>query len=218
MNKQHQKIRNHFKRVDPIIFNAMKNVSFENWMNSHKQRTSGLDYFRALCREIIGQQLSGKSATAILKRFNALFDKGVAYPSQLLNIKDQKLRDAGMSWAKVKYVKNIAEAYIENTVQFNKLHELSDEEITSQLTAIKGVGNWTSEMFLIFTLGREDIFSFGDLGLKKGFSKLYKTDKPTQDQIEIIVSKWKPYTTYGSITLWHILDSEVVETSKKLRK
>jgi DNA-3-methyladenine glycosylase II len=73
-------------------------------------------------------------------------------------------------------------------------------------------------MFLIFTLGREDVFSYGDLGLKKGFSKLYKTDKPTQDQIEIIVSKWKPYTTYGSITLWHILDSEVVETSKKLRK
>lgn len=218
MNKKNQKIRAHFKRVDPIIHSAMKDLDFDDWMKSHKSRVNGIDYFRALCREIIGQQLSGKAANAILKRFNALFDKEIVEPETLLKIKDETLRNVGMSWAKVKYVKNIAKAYTQNTVQFNKLHKLSDKEITSQLSAIKGVGNWTAEMFLIFTLGREDVFSHGDLGLRKGFSKLYKIDKPTKVQIEKVTSKWKPYRTYGSITLWHTLDFEVVEASKKLRK
>lgn len=218
MNPKHQRIREHFKRVDPIIHSAMKDLDFDDWMKSHKLRTSGIDYFRALCREIIGQQLSGKSATAIRKRFNALFDNKLANPSQLLETSDQVLRNVGMSWAKVKYIKNIATAYTENTVQFNKLDKLPDDEIISQLTSIKGVGNWTAEMFLIFTLGREDIFSHGDLGLRKGFSKLYKIKNPTKEQIEKVTSKWKPFRTYGSIALWYTLDLEVVEASKKLRE
>ena len=128
-----------------------------------------------------------------------------------MKISDQKLRDTGMSWAKTKYVKNIAEAYLKKSVQFDELHKLPDSEIIIQLTSIKGVGNWTAEMFLIFTLGREDVFSFGDLGLSKGFSRLYLIDNPTQDQIEKVVSKWIPFRSYGSIALWHSLDKTVVK-------
>src|SRR4030042_5370631 len=217
-NKKHQKIRLHFKKVDPVIYIAMKDLDFNDWINPLKQKSQdGDSYFRALCREIIGQQLSGKAATAILKRFTNLFEKGVIDPEKLIKMKDETLRNVGMSWAKVRYVKNIAEAYLSNSVQFNKLHKLPDEVIASQLTSIKGVGNWTAEMFLIFTLGREDVFSHGDLGLKKGFAKLYEIEKPTQEQIEKVTSKWKPFRSYGSITLWHTHDTKVVEENKKIR-
>lgn len=219
ISKKHKKIRAHFKKVDPIIYKAMKGLDFDEWIKPHKDKTvKGSDYFSALCREIIGQQLSGKAATAIISRFNSLFHKSVADPKKLLKIKDQTLRDIGMSWAKAKYVKNIAEAYLKNTVQFNKLHELPDDEVVSQLTTIKGVGNWTAEMFLLFTLGREDVFSHGDLGLRKGFIKIYGIENPTKDQIEKVINRWIPLRSYGSITLWHTLDTEVVAVNKKIRK
>lgn len=218
-NKSHHKIKLHFKKVDPIIYKAMDSLDFDEWIKPRRKRQGdGKDYFSALTREIIGQQLSGKAADAILQRFKTLFKDGLVDAKALLKISDQKLRDVGMSWAKAKYVKNIAEAYLTNTHQFDKLHELSDEEVIEQLIKIKGVGNWTSEMFLIFTLGREDVFSHGDLGLKKGFIKLYQIANPTKDQVEKVTSKWKPYRSYGSITLWHTLDAEVVEASKKLRE
>jgi len=211
------KIRLHFRKNDPIIFKAMENLDFDEWIKPRKEkRDNGSDYFSALCHEIIGQQLSGKSATAIINRFNALFDKSIIDPKKLMAIDDQILRNVGMSWAKTKYVKNIADAYLTNTVQFTNLHELSDEEVIEQLTTIKGIGNWTSEMFLIFTLGRENVYSHGDLGLRKGFAKLYRIENPTQKQIEKVVSKWIPFRSYGSITLWHTLDSEVVEVNKKI--
>ena len=211
------KIRLHFRKNDPIIFKAMENLDFDEWIKPRSEkRGNGSDYFSALCHEIIGQQLSGKSATAIINRFNALFDKSIIDPKKLMAIDDQILRNVGMSWAKTKYVKNIADAYLTNTVQFTNLHELSDEEVIEQLTTIKGIVNWTSEMFLIFTLGRENVYSHGDLGLRKGFAKLYRIENPTQKQIEKVVSKWIPFRSYGSITLWHTLDSEVVEVNKKI--
>jgi DNA-3-methyladenine glycosylase II len=212
------KIKNHFKKVDPIIHKAMKDVDFDKWKNQHETRPSdGSEYFRRLCREIIGQQLSGKAATAILKRFTKLFDEGIIDPKRLMRMHDKTLRNVGMSWSKARYIKNIAKAYVNNTVQFDKLHSLPDEEIITQLTSIKGVGNWTVEMFLIFTLGREDVFSHGDLGLRKGFAKLYKIQDPDKDIIEKTTSKWKPFRTYGSLTLWNTLDSEVVKVNKKIR-
>jgi DNA-3-methyladenine glycosylase II len=216
---KHQKIRLHFKKVDPVIYAAMKNLDFDEWIKPHSEkRGNGSDYFSALCREIIGQQLSGKSATAIINRFNTLFNKSIIDPKKLIKLNDQVLRNVGMSWAKAKYVKNIADAYLTNTVQFSKLHKLPDEEVIEQLTTIKGIGNWTSEMFLIFTLGRENVFSHGDLGLRKGFAKLYQIENPTQKQIEKVVSKWIPFRSYGSIALWHTLDAEIVQANKKIRQ
>ena len=216
--KKYQKLKDHFKKVDPIISSAMQDLDFDGWIKPKEKPLEGLDYFRTLCHEIIGQQLSGKAASAIIKRFAALFNKSGTDPEKLLEIPDEALRNVGLSWSKVNYVKNIATAYLEKTVDFDKLHRLADEEITSQLTAIKGVGNWTVEMFLIFTLGREDVFSYGDLGLRKGFAKLYELENPSKDQVEKVTSKWRPFRTYGSITLWHTLDSEVVEVNKNIRK
>lgn len=203
----HRIIRAHFKKADIVIHSAMEDLDFDEWIKPHKNKR-GDDYFQALCREIVGQQLSGKAANAIHTRFLGLFEDNKVDPTQLLKVKDQKLRDVGMSWAKAKYVKNIAEAYLSGAVKFDKFNTLADEEIIKELTTIKGVGPWTAEMFLMFTLGRENIFSYGDLGLKKGFIKLYKIENPKKEDIEKVISRWSPYKSYGSITLWHSLDKE----------
>jgi len=206
INSKIQTIRSHFRKTDQIIYKTMKDVDFDEWVKPDRPK-DGLSYFRHLSREIIGQQLSGKAANAIIERFKKLFENGEVDPHQLLTTSDQRLRDAGMSWAKASYVKNIAQAYLDDSVKFDKFDQLPDEEIIHELTTIKGVGPWTAEMFLIFTLHRPDVFSFGDLGLKKGFAKLYGIENPTKVQIEEVIVKWKPYTSYGSITLWHSLDN-----------
>lgn len=204
---KHQHIRKHFRAIDPAIHRAMETVDFDDWLEPRKKKR-GVDYFSALCREITGQQLSSKAASTIYGRFLKLFPNEKLDPQILLTIPDQTLRDAGISWAKARYVKNIADAFLNQTVQFNQLNQLEDEAIVTQLTTIKGVGRWTSEMFLIFTLGREDVFSFGDLGLKRGLEKTYKLNNPTVKQIEKIITPWSPYKTYGSIALWHSLDNK----------
>ena len=201
------RILSHFRKTDPAIFEIMKGVNFNEWIVSKKAKR-GTIFFQALCREVIGQQLAGKAANAINKRFAKLFRKREITPDALLKLPNQTLRDTGMSWAKAGYVKNIADAYITKIVEFDKLYKMDDEEIVKQLTTIKGVGNWTAEMFLIFTLGREDVFSFGDLGLRKGFSKVYGVENPKKEEVEKVVSKWTPYKSYGSIALWHSLDNE----------
>ena len=201
------RILSHFRKTDPAIFEIMKGVNFNEWIVSKKAKR-GTIFFQALCREVIGQQLAGKAANAINKRFAKLFRKREITPDALLKLPNQTLRDTGMSWAKAGYVKNIADAYITKIVEFDKLYKMDDEEIVKQLTTIKGVGNWTAEMFLIFTLGREDVFSFGDLGLRKGFSKVYGVENPNKEQVEKVVSKWTPYKSYGSIALWQSLDNE----------
>jgi len=200
------KIRKHFEKVDPVIYKAMEGLDFDEWIKPYKERKKANDYFAALCVEIIGQQLSRASANAIIKRFRSLFKDEKIDPKQLLAINDQRLRDAGMSWAKAKYVKNIAEAYLNKTVRFDELDNMSDEEVIKELNLIKGVGPWTAEMFLMFHLNRPDVFSHGDLGLKKGMMKLYKKDFISKEFAEEVTSKWMPWRTYGSIALWHSLE------------
>lgn len=196
-------ILNHFKKVDPKIYKAMTKVNFDDWIKTQKKH----DYFVILCKEIIGQQLSGKAASTIINRFTNLLPKGTITPKHVLAIPDQDLRNVGMSWAKVSYVKNLAKAKLDKSVKFTKFDSLSDEEIIKELTSVKGIGPWTAEMFLIFTLHRPNVFSFGDLGLKNGFTKVYGIEKPTKKDIEPIIEKWSPYKSYGSITLWHTLDN-----------
>jgi len=176
------------------------------WINPKIAKKEKLEYFQSLCRQIISQQLSGKAADTIQGRFEALFPKKIVTPEKLLEHKDQTLRDAGMSWAKASYIKNIATAILSDDFRWNDFHKLSDEDVVAELTKIKGVGRWTAEMFLMFTLGREDVFSHGDIGLRRGIENLYNLENPSKKKIECIVSVWKPYRTYGSIALWQSLE------------
>jgi DNA-3-methyladenine glycosylase II len=196
-----KKIIDHFKKVDPIIYQHIKVFNYSNWIKPALPNT----YFQRLCREIIGQQLSDKSSAPIIKRFRKLFGSKKITPSRVLGQSDTSLREVGMTWAKASYVKNIARAFLENKL-LTRLNELKDNQVITELTKIKGIGPWTAEMFLIFTLGREDVFSHGDLGLKRGLEKLYNLKNPSRIKIESITTRWMPYRSYGSIALWRSLD------------
>ncbi len=113
-----------------------------------------------------------------------------------------------MSNAKAKYLKYLAEAVISGKLQLNKLDSLPDEEVKKQLIQVKGIGPWTAEMFLMFTLGRPDVFSHGDLGLRKGLKKIYGFKKdPSIKKVEKIIQKWSPYKTFASLILWEVIET-----------
>ncbi|MBI4973220.1 DNA-3-methyladenine glycosylase 2 family protein [Candidatus Roizmanbacteria bacterium] len=193
----------HLKIKDPILHEyALKVKRIEVIQKEKPER-----YFYQLCRDIVGQQLSGKAAETIFGRFEKLFPDGKIQPSNILTIPHEKMRAVGMSNAKARYVHHLAEAVQNEGLRLLQLDSLPDEEVIIELTKVKGIGRWTAEMFLIFTLGRQDIFSYGDLGLKKGLMKIYGFKKePTKKQVEKIVKKWSPYKSFASRVLWGSLE------------
>lgn len=197
-----KKIFDHFKKHDPLLHATALRITTFKVM----RKVAPDGYFVALCDAISGQQLSGKAADAIFARFQKLYPKGITAKA-VFDTPQEKLRSVGMSNAKAKYLKNLAGAVIEGKLQLDKLNTLPDGEIIRQLTQVKGIGPWTAEMFLMFTLGREDVFSHGDLGLRKGIKKIYgfKSD-PSIRTVERIIKKWSPYKTYGSFILWQSLE------------
>ena len=197
-------ILKHFRKVDSVIYSVLRSINFKEWVKPRKRKNS--DYLAALCREVINQQLSDKVARVIVLRFDLLFGKRIN-AAKILKMSDQKLRAVGISNAKVSYIKNIARAFLKKPSMFDELHKLPDDQVVARLTSIKGVGPWTAEMFLIFTLDREDVFSFGDLGLKKAFAKLYGFENPQAKDIEKVVSKWSPFKSYGAMALWRSVDN-----------
>jgi len=198
-----KKIKSHFKKVDPVIYRIILEMKLEVL----KQSKRPANYFSKLCREIIAQQLGSKSARAIVNRFDNLFVSKKINSKSVLALSDKDLRNVGMSWSKASYIKNLAEKVKSKKVKLNNLHELDDEQVIKELTKVKGIGRWTGEMFLIFTLGKEDIFSHGDFGLKRAIKKLYDfKDTPNEKQINKIVNKWSPYKSYGCLALWKSID------------
>lgn len=193
-------VLDHFKKADPILYAVAQKVQIEKLEKSN-------DYFASLCREIIGQQLSSASGNAILTRFYVLFpDKKVTVEGVQKYSEDQ-LRATGMSWAKARYIKNLAEQVANKSVNLTTLDILDDAGVITELTKVKGIGPWTAEMFLMFSLAREDVFSYGDLGLRNAMKSLYAFKrKPTKSQVERIVEKWTPYRTYACLVLWESLE------------
>lgn len=187
-------------RKDPVLKQVLKkDLKFEFKVSK--------DLYEAVCQAIIGQQLSGKAATAIENRFRKLFEgTNFPKPETVLKTSDQKLRNCGLSWQKVKYLKNLSEAVISKNIDFNKIKKMPDEKVIEMLIKVKGIGRWTAEMILIFDLAREDIFSVGDLGLRTAVAKLYNVDRNNLKDIEKISQNWKPYRSYASRFLWSYLD------------
>lgn len=200
-----QHIRRHFRRVDSKLHAALAKMD----LGLLREERDPAGYFPKLCREIISQQLAGKAAHAIHERFLKLFPGRRVTPARVLLLSEKKLRATGMSWAKTRYVRDLALKTKARAVRFRDFPSMADEEVILELTKVKGIGRWTAEMFLIFTLGREDVFSHGDLGLKKGVERVYgKNRTRTRKSIEAITKPWSPYRSYGSLALWHVLDSE----------
>ncbi len=160
-----------------------------------------------LVEAIINQQLSEKAGRTIFTRFRSVFSKKTVTAQMLLALPDQQLRDVGISWSKVTYLKSLAHAVVERTLVLSALASLSDEDVAAKLIQVKGVGAWTAEMFLMFSLGREDVFSYGDLGLRRAIQMLYKLRRePTIKQMERLSRRWRPYRTYVALALWNFKD------------
>ena len=166
------------------------------------------NYFWSLCRSIIYQQISGKAAKTISDRFLALFRSGTnIQPREVLDIDINSLYSVGLSRQKASYMKNIAEAFVNKLINNENFIMMNDEEILKQLTIINGVGRWTAEMFLIFTLRRSDVFPLTDLGVQKGFRIVYSLDElPTIDYMSEKAEKWKPYRTIVTLYLWNAVE------------
>ena len=166
------------------------------------------NYFWSLCRSIIYQQISGKAAKTISDRFLLLFRSGTnIHPREVLDIDINSLYSVGLSRQKASYMKNIAEAFVNKLINNENFIMMNDEEILKQLTIINGVGRWTAEMFLIFTLRRSDVFPVTDLGVQKGFRIVYSLDElPTIDYMSEKAEKWKPYRTIVTLYLWNAVE------------
>lgn len=162
-------------------------------------------YFKDLASSIVSQQLSVKAASTIWNRVEALLEFDIS-PEKIIMTSDDDLRQAGLSKRKVEYIKHLAQSVIDKKINLSNLHELSDEDVINELVKIKGIGRWTAEMFLIFTLKRPDVFSLGDLGLFNAMKRFYGEDL-TKERQEEISKNWKPYRTYASLYLWKSLDN-----------
>lgn len=167
---------------------------------------SSVNPFLDLIEAIVNQQLSEKAGATIFSRFRASFPGGHLDPSSILSRSDESLRSVGVSWSKVRYIKALASSVEQGTLRLEDLPSKTDEAVIAELTKITGIGRWTAEMFLMFSLGREDVFSYGDLGLRRAIQSLYGMKRePTVRQMERIVTKWRPYRTYGAKLLWKSL-------------
>jgi DNA-3-methyladenine glycosylase II len=198
MSKQ---AKTHLVKADPVLGSLILSTRLVNSSpppNSH---------FMYLVETIISQQLSLKAAATIFQRFLFLFgNKKIPQPTDILKLQKERLRQVGISQAKVTYIRDLAQHLVSKKLNFTNLEKLGDEQIIMELTRIKGVGRWTAEMFLMFYLERPDVFSAGDLGLRNAIIKLYKfKTPPTQKQLEKITVKWRPYRTMACKYLWQSL-------------
>lgn len=173
----------------------------------HRRRHAS-QAFRSLAESIIYQQLSGKAAATILKRFIALYP-GTRFPTpaDVLHTSDARLRTAGLSAQKAAYLKDLARKCTDGTIDPKRFSRMSDAEIVAHVTAVKGIGQWTAHMFLMFTLGRPDVLPTGDLGIQKGFQKVFALRKrPSPAQMERLATQWAGHRTVACFYLWRLLD------------
>jgi DNA-3-methyladenine glycosylase II len=172
-----------------------------------------------LCASILSQQLSTRVADVLYERFLNLYGGKEPSTKQILETPATTFRSIGFSNAKASYVHNVCRFFIDNKITDASLHRMNNNEVQELLTQIKGVGKWTVEMILMFTLGREDVFAMDDLGLKQSIIKLYnikETDKKLlQQKIEKISNKWSPYRTYACRYLWGWKDNTPDLSKKK---
>ncbi len=192
----------HFQTVDPILYTAGMEITP---VPAFGKRSN---LFKELIDSIISQQLSIKVADVISARVYALVPAGELTPEEILGLSTEELRAVGVSYAKIRYMKDLAEKVSSGELDLDQLDTLSDDLIIEKLTVVKGIGQWTAEMFLMFALAREDVFSVGDFGLRRAVQKLYLLPTPpTKDELLEMSAKWAPYRTWAARILWNSLDT-----------
>lgn len=175
------------------------------------------DHYGELVGSIVGQQLSTKAAATIWQRVLGLFGGKMPTPQQLIKIDDQKLRDAGLSWAKVKYVKDLAQHILDKKLDLDHVATMPNDQLIEQLTAVKGIGEWSAHMFMIFGLGRLDVLPVGDLGVRKAVMRLYGLQEmpdPTKMVTIANENNWHPFESVAAWYLWQSLDNNPQKPSR----
>jgi DNA-3-methyladenine glycosylase II len=167
------------------------------------------DPYTALVRAIVGQQLSVRSARAIYGRLLERFDGRPPTPEQILADEPDELRVAvGLSHAKTTFLRSLAEHVVAGELELDRLQQLSDEEVTAELVAVKGIGQWSADIFLMFTLGRPDVLAVGDLGIRRGVERAYGLpDLPAAAELTALAEPWRPHRTAACVLLWHSLSN-----------
>lgn len=166
------------------------------------------DPYGALLRAVVGQQLSARAGRTIYRRMLELFGGRVPTPGQLLAADPEAIRAAGLSRPKIAYLRDLAERVEGGQLQLERFADLPDEDIVDQLMAVKGVGRWTADMFLIFHLRRPDVLAVGDLGVRRAVERAYALEEiPDAATLERIGEPWRPYRSTACLYLWHSLDA-----------
>lgn len=198
----------HLRTADPILSSLIDAVG--PLRDSREGRPDKDDHYGALVRSIVNQQLSVRAGRAIYGRLLDRFGGRPPAPEEVLADDPEELRAAaGLSRAKVGFLRSLAEHVIDGTLELERLDELSDEEVIAELVAVKGLGVWTSHMFLMFHLERPDVLAVGDLGIRRAIELAYGLDElPKPAAIEQIAQPWRPYRTLACRYLWRSLDNE----------
>ena len=190
----------HLRRTDPVMRSIVKAVG----PMGLKPGSRG-DNFTTIARAIVGQQLSAKAAETIWNRLIALHPNGrKLLPEDIVAAADKAMRGAGLSAAKTLYLKDLATRVVSGEVRLDRLSRMDDERIIAELVPVKGVGRWTAEMFLIFKLGRPDVWPVDDLGIRNAVKRFYGLD-PTKDNMQTVAEPWRPWRSVASWYLWRSL-------------
>ncbi|WP_019157249.1 DNA-3-methyladenine glycosylase family protein [Robertmurraya massiliosenegalensis] len=187
----------HLAKVDPKLEKLIKNVGTIDIPLS-------TDFYCSTVKRIIGQQLSLKAAQTIIGRVENIWQN--FNPELLEDISDDLICGCGVSFPKLKYIRDLTQKYLTREVDFSTIHMLDDEEVIKTLTNIKGIGKWTAEMFLIFSLGRLDVLSYGDVSIKNAIRWLYQIEKEQSLDLDYFYEKWQPYNSIASLYLWGAID------------
>lgn len=198
----------HLRRADPKLAALIdKHGPSPLPQRASSPQTTALHY-EGLVRAIVSQQLSGKAADTIFARVIALGNGSLPSPHILTQLPDDALRKAGLSGAKTKSIKDLATRIQNGSIALDSIHAHDDESVIQQLTQVKGIGRWTAEMFLMFRLGRLDILSTADLGLRKGMMHLFQlSDLPDPKRMEELAAVWRPYRSVASWYLWRAAEA-----------
>jgi DNA-3-methyladenine glycosylase II len=205
----YKKAQKHFAKTDKRLHKASLKFDIPDITHSD-------DLFRDIVWTIIGQQLSGKAADTIFARFTSLFKDKKLSAEKILKLEETAMRSAGLSGAKARAIRDFSEKVLSGELRLEDLKKIDEVSVVAELTRVKGIGPWTAEMILMFSLGRTDVFSAGDLGLMKGMKELYGLRAlPDAKKVEKLSRAWSPYRTYAARVLWRVADSKKTTSGRK---
>jgi DNA-3-methyladenine glycosylase II len=194
------------READPVMARLIDEHATVVRRDLKRERTG--DAYGALLRSIVGQQLSTKAASTIYGRMLDIFGGHAPTPKQLLAADPDEIRAAGLSRPKIAYLRDLAQHVEDGTLELDRLDELPDEEVSAQLTAVKGLGQWTADMFLMFHLRRPDVLPVGDQGIRRAVQVQYRMRKlPDPKRLEKVARPWRPHRTLACLFLWSSLDN-----------